>query len=150
MEVLGPCDGQSESTKECHGMDIRAMHISMEELGPWDGPSESPDQCHGMAMGGCQWKGPWNSLVHVVANQKGAWQCHGMAMGLSKEGPNGRGWPIGIAIQKGPGKAMAWPCVWEGGNASPMEEPGPCDGQSESTQECHGMDIRAMSISMEE
>ena len=49
MEVLGPCDGQSESTKECHGMDI-----SMEELGPWDGQSESPDQCHGMAMGGCQ------------------------------------------------------------------------------------------------
>ena len=54
MEELGPCDGQSESTKECHGMDIRAMSISMEELGPWDGQSESPDQCHGMAMGGCQ------------------------------------------------------------------------------------------------
>merc|ERR1739836_157900 len=73
-------------------------------------------------------KGPWNSLAHVVANQKGTWQCHGMAMGLSKEGPNGRGWPIGIAIQKGPGKDMAWPCVWEGGNASPMEEPGPWHG----------------------
>ena len=118
-------------------------------------------------------------MVHVVADQKGTWQCHGMAMGLSKEGPNGRGWPIGIAMQKAPGKAMAWACVWEGCNASPMEEPGPwdcqsesarqshgmaiggantrpmeelgpCDGQSESTKECHGMDIRAMSISMEE
>ena len=86
----------------------------------------------------------------------------------------------GIAIQKAPGKAMAWPCVcmgvcnaspmeepgpWDGqsestrqshgmaiggANTRPMEELGPCDGQSESTKECHGMDIRAMSISMEE
>ena len=37
-----------------------------------------------------------------------------------------------------------------GANTRPMEELGPCDGQSESTKECHGMGIRAMSISMEE
>ena len=57
----------------------------------------------------------------MVANQKGTWQCHGMAMGLSKEGPNGRGWPIGIAIQKAPGKAMAWPCEWEGAMQAPWK-----------------------------
>ena len=114
----------------------------------------------------------------MVANQKGTWQCHGMAMGLSKEGPNGRGWPMALPFRKhqakqwhghvcGRGNAspMEEPGPWDGqsegtkqshgmaiggANTRPMEELGPCDGQSESTRECHGMDIRAMSISMEE
>ena len=133
-----------------------------------------------MPLRSWQWNGPWNSLVHGVANQKGTWQCHGMAMGLSKEGPNGRGWPMALPFRKH--QAKPWHghvCVWGvdhaspikdlgpwdgqsestrqshgmaigGANTRPMEELGPCDGQSESTKECHGMGIRAMSISMEE
>merc|ERR1739836_110179 len=58
-------------------------------------------------------KGPWNSLAHVIDNQKGTCQCHGMAMGLSKEGPNGRGWPMALPFRTH--QAKPWQgqvCVW--------------------------------------
>ena len=92
---------------------------------------------------------PW-----VVANER----AHGIAWSMW--------WPIRRAL----GNAMAWPWAcprkapmeedgplglpfrkhqakpWHGhvcgrGNASPMEEPGPWDGHSESTRQSHGMAI---------
>ena len=121
----------SESTRQSDGMAMCVWEGQCKPHGRAWAMGWPTRKSRSMPWHGHGWlpmKGPWNSLAHVIDNQKGTCQCHGMAMGLSKEGPKWKRMAHGIAIQKAPGKAMAWTCVCMGqckphGRAWPMGWP---------------------------